>query len=128
MKHFKTTDGSIWAFENDGSQDHLILPGMVELSLSELADLRAAATASGVPDATSVTMRQARLALLEIGKLRDAEDAIDALPEPARTKAKIEWDYAATVEKNSPLIQSLTPALGIDADTLTYLFNLASTL
>lgn len=80
------------------------------------------------PEVTIVTMRQARLALLEIGKLRATEDAIDALPEPLRTKAKIEWDYAATVEKSSPLIQTLAPALGINAAALTNLFNTAATL
>ncbi len=79
-------------------------------------------------EVTIVTMRQARLALLEIGKLRATEDAIDALPEPLRTKAKIEWDYAATVEKSSPLIQTLAPALGINAAALTSLFNTAATL
>lgn len=127
MKYYKAADRSIWAFEPDGSQDHLITAGMTPLSLEEVSALSSAPTL-GAPEVTTATMRQARLALLEIGKLRDVEDAIDALQEPARTKAKIEWDYAATVEKNSPLIQSLAPALGFTPETLTQLFNNAATL
>lgn len=79
-------------------------------------------------DVASVTMRQARLALLAVGKLDDVEAAINALPEPQRTAAKIEWDYAASIEKASPLIQSLAPTIGIDAEALTELFNTAATL
>lgn len=80
------------------------------------------------PEVQTVTMRQARLALLAIGKLRAVEDTISGLPEPDRTKAQIEWDYAATVEKNSPLIRNLAPLIGIDQESLTELFNTAATL
>lgn len=83
---------------------------------------------AAISSVSSVTMRQARLALLAIGKLGDVEAAIDALPEPQRTEAKIEWDYAASIEKASPLIQSLAPTIGIDAEMLTELFNTAATL
>lgn len=79
-------------------------------------------------DVTSVTMRQARLALLSIGKLDDVEVAIDALPDPQKAAARIEWDFAATVEKSSPLIQLLAPQIGIDQVELTALFNAAALL
>lgn len=80
------------------------------------------------PDVASVTMRQARLALLSIGKLDDVESAINALPEPHRASAQIEWGYAASVEKSSPLIQSLAPQIGITESDLTDLFNAAALL
>lgn len=80
------------------------------------------------PDVSSVTMRQARLALLAIGKLNDVNSAINALPEPNRTAALIEWDFASSVEKSSPLIQSLAPQIGISEAQLTDLFNSASLL
>lgn len=80
------------------------------------------------PGAARVTMRQARLALLSIGKLDDVDAAIQALPEPAKTTAKIEWEYAAHIEINSPLIQSLAPEIGITESQLKDLFNLAATL
>ena len=36
MKYFWNTDGSVWAFESDGSQDNLIKEGMIELTTQEL--------------------------------------------------------------------------------------------
>ena len=76
----------------------------------------------------SVTMRQARLALLAIGKLDDVDAAINAMPEPQRTEARIQWEYADSVEKSSPLIQTLAPQIGINEAQLTELFNAAALL
>jgi hypothetical protein len=80
------------------------------------------------PDVEQVTMRQARLALLESGKLDLVAPAIDQLSEPGRTKARIEWEFAQDVRKDWPALQLLAPAIGLDADALTALFNHASTL
>lgn len=41
MKTYKKPDGSLWAFEEDGSQDHLITDDMTLLSADELAELMA---------------------------------------------------------------------------------------
>lgn len=41
MKHYKKPDGSIWAFEIDGSQDAYITADMALVSDAELAVLRA---------------------------------------------------------------------------------------
>lgn len=38
MKHFKKTDGTIFAFPSDGSQDYLITEDMTELTAQELDD------------------------------------------------------------------------------------------
>ena len=80
------------------------------------------------PDVGQVTMRQARLALLESGKLDLVAPAIDQLSEPGRTKARIEWEFAQDVRKDWPLIQVLAPSIGLDAAALTALFNRAATL
>ncbi len=80
------------------------------------------------PDVDQVTMRQARLALLESGKLDLVAYAIDQLSEPDRTKARIEWEFAQDVRKDWPLIQALAPSIGLDAAALTALFNRAATL
>ncbi len=80
------------------------------------------------PDVEQVTMRQARLALLESGKLDLVAPAIDQLSEPDRTKARIEWEFAQDVRKDWPLIQALAPSIGLDAAALTALFNRAATL
>lgn len=63
---------------------------------------------------TSVTMRQARLALLAAGKLDAAEAAIDAHGPAAR----IEWDYATTVHRDNPLVHALAAALDVDLDEM----------
>lgn len=75
-----------------------------------------------------VTMRQARLALLEAGKLSAVEAAIDGLPEPERSAARIEWEYSATVRRYQPFVLQLAPALGLDAAGLDALFVKAFTL
>jgi hypothetical protein len=62
----------------------------------------------------SITMRQCRLHLLAEGKLGAVQAAIDALPEPQASAAKIEWEYSATVQRLSPLIAQFCPALGWD--------------
>lgn len=76
----------------------------------------------------SVTMRQARLALLGAGKLADVDAAIDMLPSPQKDAARIEWEYAAVVERTSPLIATLGPALGLSEAALDALFVQAATL
>ena len=57
---------------------------------------------TGVPQ--EVTMRQARLALLNAGLLDAAQGVIDALPMPQRRAAQIEWEYALSVRRDHPLI------------------------
>ena len=75
----------------------------------------------------SVTMRQARLALLHAGLLDDVEAALAAIPdETARRAAQIEWAYAQDVERASPWVQQLTQTLGLDAAMLDELFMMAS--
>ena len=77
----------------------------------------------------SVTMRQARLALLRAGLLDDVDAAIAAIPDPAQRKAaQIEWEYATVIERNSPLVQSLAAGLGLTAADIDDLLTLAATL
>ena len=75
-----------------------------------------------------VTMRQARLALLQQGLLASIQPAIDALDEPARSGANIEWEYSQEVERNRPFVELLSQALGLTDDDLDALFELAATL
>lgn len=75
-----------------------------------------APSAPVVPSA--VTMRQARLALLAIGKLDDVATAIAAKSSPDRERAQIEWEYAMRVERSSPLLADLSALLGLDLDAL----------
>jgi len=65
-----------------------------------------------------VSMGQARLALYEHDKLAAVEALLNAMSEPARTRARIEWDYRPTVRRDSPLVAQLGAALDLDLDDL----------
>lgn len=81
------------------------------------------------PVPASVSMRQARLALLGAGLLDIVDAALAAIEEEApRRAAQIEWEYAATVERASPLIAQLGPALALTEEQLDTLFVQAATL
>lgn len=73
-----------------------------------------------------VTMRQARLALLGAGKLAAVDAALASLPSPDKEAAQINWEYATEVQRVSPLVTALAPALGLDDAALDALFEAAA--
>lgn len=78
---------------------------------------------------TVVTMRQARLALLQSGLLSQVEAAIAAIEDQAQRQAvQIEWEYAAEVDMIHPWVQSLATALDLSEGQLDEFFVLAATL
>lgn len=81
---------------------------------------------SVVPE--KVTMRQARLALHGAGILPQVQPAIDALPEPPRTLAQIEWDYSSEVFRNREFVNMLGSQLGLTDEQIDQLFIQAATL
>lgn len=76
----------------------------------------------------SVTMRQARLALLHEGLLNSADQAIAAMSGVEGETARIEWGYAGTVERSSPLVSAIGQLLGLNDAALDGLFALAAGL
>lgn len=124
MKYYRHTDGSVYAFEDDGSQDNLISADMAPMSKSEVdAHIHRAS----IPQ--SVTMRQARLALLGAGHLAGVDAAIAAITDDMqRQAAQIEWEYAQTVDRNAPFTQTLALALGLSDADLDALFTAAAAL
>ena len=83
---------------------------------------RPAPPAAEVMPPRQVSMRQARLALLASGHLAQVDGFIAALPTEQREAVRIEWEYAATVERDSPLVALLGQSLSLDADALDALF------
>jgi hypothetical protein len=83
-------------------------------------------SAIGVP--VEVTMRQARLALHAAGLLTQVENAINALPDPPRTSARIEWDHSNTVQRNNGFVLQLGQMLGLTSAQLDSLFIAAGQL
>ena len=74
----------------------------------------------------SVTMRQARLALLGAGVLSQVEGAINAMPEPQKSAARITWEYSAEVQRHNGLVSQMAPALGMTSAQIDALFIAAA--
>ena len=77
---------------------------------------------------TVVTMRQARLAMLDAGILTSVSDALAAMTGIAGEAARIEWEYAAEMKRDHPLVASLSAALGLTSAQLDELFTVAAGL
>lgn len=77
-----------------------------------------------VPKITQVSMRQARLALLSMGKLAVVNAAVPSMGEAAQ----IEWEYATTVDRDSPLTSAMIGLLGLSDAEADALFLSASEL
>ena len=76
------------------------------------------------PAPASITMRQCRLHLLSLGKLDDVKAAMSQAPE----SEKIEWEYAAVVHRDNPIIASIMTLLEADAQAADDFFRAASLL
>ena len=77
---------------------------------------------------TVVTPRQARLELARRGQLANIDTIIAALPEEQQEIVQIEWEYAVSIERNSPWVIQLGSALGLDEEGLDELFKAAAVL
>ena len=60
------------------------------------------------------------------GRLDDVETALAALPGDAGRAARIEWEYAGTVTRDSDLIISLGAQLGLTDQKIDDLFRAAA--
>lgn len=70
-----------------------------------------------------VTMRQARLALLNATLLQAVIAAVDAIPGTQGNAAKIEWEYAQEVRRDSMLVAYIATALSLTDAQLDELFT-----
>lgn len=75
-----------------------------------------------------VTMRQARLALLGAGLLAQVNTAVANMPGTEGDAARIEWEYAQEVRRDSPLVAALSVALGLTDEALDNLYKVAAGL
>jgi hypothetical protein len=71
----------------------------------------------------SITPRQARLKLLEVGLLDDLEAVITT-----NRAWQIEWEYATEVKRDSPLIDAVASEASLTSDQIDQMFIEASTL
>lgn len=70
----------------------------------------------------TLSMRQARLALLSVGLLDEVEAAITT------PDNRIWWDYSTTVERNHPLVDAVLIALGKSPEEIDQMFIEAAQL
>lgn len=76
----------------------------------------------------TVSMRQARLALLAAGKLEAVHTAIAAMSGTAGQAAQIEWEFSSEVKRNQQLVLTLGAALDLTDVQLDALFVAAASL
>ena len=76
------------------------------------------------PVPQQVTMRQARLALLNAGLLDDVEVVIAA----AGRKAQLEWEYAAVVDRSNPAVAAVQQQEALTDAQIDDLFREAAKL
>lgn len=118
---YKDLSGQVYEYQSQEEREIFGPPDLTAMTPEEVVDhLNSVDTTVYVP--LSVTMRQARLALHAAGLLGQVESAIDALPEPRRTEARIEWDYASEVHRGSSFVTLLGATLELDEQALDDLF------
>jgi len=122
MKYFKDDKGEVYAYADDGSQDALIGDKVAITKLEAEAHLNPVLQPE-LPNV--VTMRQARLALLEMGLLATVSEAV---ANGTDESIKIEWEYSTEINRDSASLIALSTVLGMSSDDLDNIFLLAGTL
>ena len=95
---------------------------------ADFAQMQADEMALRDPTPKVISMRQARLALLHAGLLAGAVAAIAAMPDVAGDAARIEWEYAQEVRRDSPLLPGMMASLGLTDAQVDDLFMTAAAL
>lgn len=76
-----------------------------------------------------VSPRQIRQALILSGvPLATITDALATLPEPTKSLAQVEWEYATVFERSRPLVAEVGVLLGWSSDQLDAIWKFAATL
>lgn len=82
-----------------------------------------------IPDyIPTITPRQLRLWLLSRGLLAQVPMLIDAMPEPDKSVAQIEWEFATVFDHNNLLVMALGSAVGLSSDDIEAGFREAALL
>lgn len=81
---------------------------------------------TSLPVPQAVTMRQAQRELHERGLLEGVIAVINALPEPQKSKALIDWDRSSELHRNNPFVALLGSEMNLSEQQLDELFVEAS--
>ena len=130
--------GTLWRLEKDDTaqawvaiEDNSTIERF-NFTRADFPDAQPPALPEYVPEVVAVpevvTMRQARLALLGAGLLAQVNTAVANMPGTEGDAARIEWEYAQEVRRDSPLVAGLSAALGLTDETLDNLYKVAAGL
>jgi hypothetical protein len=123
--HCYPVQNTTWP-EAQGKVAQRIMPELVDGMWQERWEL---VDAPPEPVPTVVTMRQARLALLQAGLLDQVEGIIAAIEDPLeRSSAQITWEYSIEVERDNPLVILLSTAFNLTTEQVDSMFRQAISL
>ena len=125
--------GTLWRLEKDDTaqawvaiEDNSTI-ARLNFTRADFPDAQPPALPEYVPVVVAapevVTMRQARLALLGAGLLAQVNTAVANMPGAEGDAARIEWEYAQEVRRDSPLVAALSAAFGWTSAQLDDLFT-----
>lgn len=83
----------------------------VYTTVEKSAEIKEAERKASVPN--TIHVKQARLQLLTMGILAQVQVELEKLPEPNKSVALIEWEYADYFHRDHPLIAALAGIFGL---------------
>ena len=117
--------GAAWVWLDENDYTTLTWSDTTQTCPTEAEiDAEVAKGAPAAPQVTTVSPRQARLALFAAGILDQVETAVKA----AGGAVQISWDYATEINRHDPLIVSIGASLGLTEDQIDLIFTQAATL
>lgn len=121
MPNYKTAIDTL-IYLDSTEFEHFLPAGCIKITQAEADAIHAATEAAKPVVIPTLSMRQARLALLSLGLLDDVEAAITTI------ENRIWWDYSATVERSNPLVISVLTALGKTSAEIDSMFISAAAI
>lgn len=126
-------EGTLWRLEKDDTaqawvaiEDNSTIERF-NFTRSDFPDAQPPALPDYVPPVAHapdvMTMRQARLAFLGAGLLGMVNTVVANMPGAEGDAARIEWEYAQEVRRDSPLVAALSAAFGWNSAQLDDLFT-----
>ena len=129
MKYYKDTNGEVFAYESDGSQDSYIAPSLVLMNQTEIdLHLNPPPVVVAPVTPTKISLSQAKIALSRSGYLTQVDTALNALTEPQKTEALIAWNSSNEVLRSSQLVTAMQASLGLTTAQMDDLFTLANSI
>lgn len=136
MKYYKKNE-QVFAFESNGSQDHLITKDMVVMVDDEIdryINPDKYLTASQkyqqyLKTLTPLSRRQFKLVLLENGLLSQVESAIENIEDVTqKTRMQIEYTEATEFRRKSESLLAMCALLGLSEEQINTMWEHALTL